>query len=163
MGSSQLGLVARYMWLISLSRDMGLSLCLVHYIVFLPVEDYDVKFTYKAYMCHTIIQPVPNVLYNITVHCSSGFTYNYYRFSLPLKMSQSSHLACFGIECWILDVVLICWLFIFRGYAHSHTVTGADPQTTYKYRIRFMTNNENTEWSPHLTVSTTSKCVYGLF
>lgn len=50
-----------------------------------------------------------------------------------------------------------CCFFGSRGYAHSHTVTGADPQTTYKYRIRFMSNAENSEWGPHLTVSTTSK------
>lgn len=53
------------------------------------------------------------------------------------------------------DVLLL--FFCSRGYAHSHTVTGADPQTTYKYRIRFMSNAENSEWGPHLTVSTTSK------
>lgn len=60
---------------------------------------------------------------------------------------------------WYLPIIyiLMCFFFCSRGYAHSHTVTGADPQTTYKYRIRFMTNAENSEWGPHLTVSTTSK------
>ncbi|XP_048746170.2 fibronectin type 3 and ankyrin repeat domains protein 1-like isoform X2 [Ostrea edulis] len=53
------------------------------------------------------------------------------------------------------------WGNVYTGYAHSHTVTGADPQTTYKYRIRFMTSNENTEWSPHLTVSTTKEPLNG--
>lgn len=53
------------------------------------------------------------------------------------------------------------WGNVYTGYAHSHTVTGADPQTTYKYRIRFMTNAENSEWGPHLTVSTTKEPLNG--
>ncbi|XP_022288625.2 fibronectin type 3 and ankyrin repeat domains 1 protein-like isoform X1 [Crassostrea virginica] len=53
------------------------------------------------------------------------------------------------------------WGNVYTGYAHSHTITGAEPQTTYKYRIRFMSNEENSEWSPHLTVSTTKEPLNG--
>ncbi|KAK3095975.1 hypothetical protein FSP39_021528 [Pinctada imbricata] len=53
------------------------------------------------------------------------------------------------------------WGNIYTGYAKNHTVNGLDPQTTYTYRIRFMTSDDESEWSPHVTVSTTKEPLNG--
>ena len=49
------------------------------------------------------------------------------------------------------------FLSTFRGYAKRHTVSGLDPQTEYKYRLKFMNSAGNSEFSAHVKVSTTSK------
>ena len=36
---------------------------------------------------------------------------------------------------------------------------GLEPQTLYRYRIRFQNDEGNSEWSQVTSVSTTSKCV----
>ncbi|KAL5017563.1 hypothetical protein ScPMuIL_007152 [Solemya velum] len=53
------------------------------------------------------------------------------------------------------------WGNIYTGYAKSHTVSGLEPHTEYKYRIRFQNNYGNSAWGPHTTVSTTKEPVTG--
>ncbi|XP_076101943.1 fibronectin type 3 and ankyrin repeat domains protein 1-like isoform X2 [Mytilus galloprovincialis] len=53
------------------------------------------------------------------------------------------------------------WGNIYTGYGKRHTVTGLDHQTEYHYRIRFMNNYGNSEWSAHVNVSTTKEPLTG--
>lgn len=53
------------------------------------------------------------------------------------------------------------WGTIYTGYGKRHTVTGLDHQKEYHYRIRFMNNFGNSEWSAHVNVSTTKEPLTG--
>lgn len=47
--------------------------------------------------------------------------------------------------------------FYYRGYGKRTIINSLEPSTEYKYRLRFMNDAGNSEWSAHVTVSTTSK------
>ncbi|KAL4231203.1 Fibronectin type 3 and ankyrin repeat domains protein 1 [Mactra antiquata] len=49
----------------------------------------------------------------------------------------------------------------FGGYAKRHTVSGLDPQSEYKYRMRMMNSAGNSDWSAHVKVSTTREPMNG--
>lgn len=49
----------------------------------------------------------------------------------------------------------------FGGYAKRHTVSGLDPQSEYKYRMRMMNSSGNSDWSAHVKVSTTKEPLNG--
>ncbi|KAH3789094.1 fibronectin type 3 and ankyrin repeat domains protein 1-like isoform X2 [Dreissena polymorpha] len=53
------------------------------------------------------------------------------------------------------------WGNLYSGYAKRHTVSGLDPQTEYKYRMRMMNNTGLSEWSAHVKVSTTKEPMTG--
>ncbi|KAJ8317104.1 hypothetical protein KUTeg_005008 [Tegillarca granosa] len=53
------------------------------------------------------------------------------------------------------------WGNIYTGYSKKHTVMGLDPQTEYCYRMRLAGNEENSEWSAHVVVSTTKDPLTG--
>ncbi len=55
----------------------------------------------------------------------------------------------------LMDISIFCYLY--RGYAKRHTFEGLDAWTEYRYRIRFMNEIGNSEWSQQIIVSTTSK------
>ena len=54
---------------------------------------------------------------------------------------------------------MLC-LYICSGYAKRHTVSGLDPQSEYKYRMRMMNNAGSSDWSAHVKVTTTSMYMY---
>lgn len=43
------------------------------------------------------------------------------------------------------------------GYSYSYTVTGLEPSSSYKYRLRVTSDHGNSEFSPAITVCTTSE------
>ncbi|WAR22336.1 FANK1-like protein [Mya arenaria] len=49
----------------------------------------------------------------------------------------------------------------FNGYAKRHTVSGLDPQSEYKYRMRMMNSAGHSEWSAHVKVSSTKEPMTG--
>lgn len=72
-----------------------------------------------------------------------------------------SYLYHFQTSFWDFDFVFHVMIFHFRGYAKKHTVSGLDPQSEYKYRMKFMNSAGSSEYSAHVKVSTTSKCLFG--
>ncbi|XP_053407058.1 fibronectin type 3 and ankyrin repeat domains 1 protein-like isoform X2 [Mercenaria mercenaria] len=53
------------------------------------------------------------------------------------------------------------WGNLYSGYAKRHTVSGLDPSSEYKYRMRMMNNAGNSDWSAHVKVSTTKEPMNG--
>ncbi|XP_060595166.1 fibronectin type 3 and ankyrin repeat domains protein 1-like isoform X2 [Ruditapes philippinarum] len=53
------------------------------------------------------------------------------------------------------------WGNLYSGYAKRHTVSGLDPQSEYKYRMRMMNSAGNSDWSAHVKVSTTKEPMNG--
>jgi len=49
------------------------------------------------------------------------------------------------------------WGTVYTGYSSRHTLTGLEIWTRYRYRIRFMNDQGNSEWSPSIEVSTTKE------
>nr|XP_054766414.1 fibronectin type 3 and ankyrin repeat domains 1 protein-like [Lytechinus pictus] len=49
------------------------------------------------------------------------------------------------------------WGNVYTGYGTNHIFDGLDPSSQYKYRLKVMNNNGNSEFSPAVTVTTTSK------
>ncbi|XP_052772405.1 fibronectin type 3 and ankyrin repeat domains 1 protein-like isoform X2 [Mya arenaria] len=53
------------------------------------------------------------------------------------------------------------WGNLYSGYAKRHTVSGLDPQSEYKYRMRMMNSAGHSEWSAHVKVSSTKEPMTG--
>ncbi|KAK6178034.1 hypothetical protein SNE40_012873 [Patella caerulea] len=53
------------------------------------------------------------------------------------------------------------WGNIYTGYGKRHTVTGLEPLTSYRYRLRFLNDKGIGEWSPHVVVATTKEPLNG--
>lgn len=53
------------------------------------------------------------------------------------------------------------WGNVYTGYGKSKIVEGLDPWTEYRYRLRFMNENGNSEWSPSISVSSTKEPLTG--
>lgn len=53
------------------------------------------------------------------------------------------------------------WGNVYTGYSKSNVMTGLEPWSQYTYRIRFEKNDDRTEWSPQIIVSTTKEPLTG--
>ncbi|XP_071827545.1 fibronectin type 3 and ankyrin repeat domains 1 protein-like [Apostichopus japonicus] len=49
------------------------------------------------------------------------------------------------------------WGNVHIGYSYSYTVTGLEPSSSYKYRLRVTSDHGNSEFSPAITVCTTKE------
>lgn len=54
------------------------------------------------------------------------------------------------------------WGTVYVGYAKRHSIEGLEPQTLYRYRIRFQNDEGNSEWSQVTSVSTTKEPLTGI-
>ncbi|XP_067952121.1 fibronectin type 3 and ankyrin repeat domains protein 1-like isoform X2 [Watersipora subatra] len=54
------------------------------------------------------------------------------------------------------------WGNVYVGYAKQHSLEGLEPQTLYRYRIRFQNDEGNSEWSQVTSVSTTKEPLTGI-
>lgn len=112
----------------------------------------------------------------ISLPCLNQISYTPLFCIVSRSFARGANLCCFDTLSWNhiyiyrgsdREILITCMyqckqycilLFsIYRGYGKRHTVTGLDHQTEYHYRIRFMNNYGNSEWSAHVNVSTTSK------
>lgn len=53
------------------------------------------------------------------------------------------------------------WGNLYSGYAKRHTVSGLDPQTEYRYRMKFMNAAGSSEYSAQVQVATTKEPLNG--
>ncbi|XP_064602158.1 fibronectin type 3 and ankyrin repeat domains 1 protein-like [Liolophura sinensis] len=53
------------------------------------------------------------------------------------------------------------WGNVYTGYGKRTIINSLEPSTEYKYRMRFMNDAGNSEWSAHVTVSTTKEPLTG--
>ncbi|XP_041477004.1 fibronectin type 3 and ankyrin repeat domains protein 1-like [Lytechinus variegatus] len=49
------------------------------------------------------------------------------------------------------------WGNVYTGYGTNHVFDGLDPSSQYRYRLKVMNNNGNSEFSPAVTVTTTKE------
>ncbi|XP_071494843.1 fibronectin type 3 and ankyrin repeat domains 1 protein-like [Diadema setosum] len=49
------------------------------------------------------------------------------------------------------------WGNVYTGYGTNHVFDGLEPSSQYKYRLKVMNNNGNSEFSPAVTVTTTKE------
>jgi len=105
-----------------------------------------------------IPRPAPPIVGKVTHH------------SIELYWDDSMKEAMNKINAKLSGRIKVClqendrngeWGNLYTGYAKRHTVSGLDPQSEYKYRLRMSNNAGNSEWSAHVKVSTTKEPLNG--
>ena len=62
------------------------------------------------------------------------------------------------IQAIILILIKVAVIPMCRGMAKKVTISTLSPRSTYRFRYAFEQKGKFTEWSPEVTVTTTSKC-----